>query len=82
MLCNSGKNDTFFPPPPGFFFLFKNHKMHQHMLSREDTYMQPKQCLLLNGGWITRESTTNEAKHLLHGERERAKFGVKHLAEN
>lgn len=43
--------------------------------------MQPKQCLLLHRGWIPCESTANEAKHLLHGERERAKFNVKHFAE-
>lgn len=43
--------------------------------------MQPKQCLLLHRGWIPCESTANEAKHLLHGEWERAKFSVKHFAE-
>jgi len=50
-------------------------------LLKEDTYMQPKQCLLLHRGWIPCESTTDEAKHLFHGERERAKFNVKHFAE-
>lgn len=44
------------------------------------SYMQPQQSLFLHRCWVAGESATDEAKHFLHGEGQRAQLNIKHLA--